>query len=53
MGDHDGLLIREAPDDEAAAAVLQREAIGDVRTSTCRGYTAALMEQIVSKGHPA
>jgi len=49
-GDHDGLLIMEAPDDEAAtAASLHLGAKGHVHTSTCRAYTAAEMEKIVRK----
>ena len=52
LGDHDGLLILEAPDDETATAViLHLGAMGNVHTSTCRAYTAAEMEKIVSKVH--
>ena len=41
LGDHDGLLILEAPDDETATAViLHLGAMGNVHTSTCRAYTA-------------
>jgi len=51
-GDHDGLLILEAPDDDAAtAAILHPGARGNVHTSTCRAYTAAEMEKIVRKVH--
>lgn len=54
LGDHDGLLILEAPDDETAtAAVLHLGAMGNVHTSTCRAYTAAEMDKIVAKVHPA
>lgn len=50
LGDHDGLLILEAPDDKAAtAAVLHLGAMGNVHTSTCRAYTAAEMDEIVAK----
>ena len=52
VGDHDGLLILEAPDDEAAtAAILHLGARGNVHTATCRAYTAAEMEKIVRKVH--
>ena len=52
LGDHDGLLILEAPDDEtAAAAILHLGAMGNVHTTTCRAFTAAEMEKIVSKVH--
>ena len=50
LGDHDGLLILEAPDDKTAtAAVLHLGAMGNVHTSTCRAYTAAEMDEIVAK----
>ena len=50
LGDHDGLLILEAPDDQTAtAAVLHLGAMGNVHTSTCRAYTAAEMDEIVAK----
>lgn len=50
LGDHDGLLILDAPDEETAtAAVLQLAAMGNVLTTTCRAYTAAEMEQVVAK----
>ncbi len=52
LGDHDGLLILEAPDDETAtAAILHLGARGNVHTSTYRAYTAAEMEKIVAKVH--
>jgi len=51
-GDHDGLLILEAPDDETATAViLHLGAMGNVHTSTCRAFTAAEIEKIVEKIH--
>jgi uncharacterized protein with GYD domain len=54
LGEYDGLLILEAPDDETATAVmLHLAAMGNVHTSTCRAYTASEMEKIVSKVHPA
>jgi len=52
LGDHDGLLILEAPNEEtAAAAILHLGAMGNVHTSTCRAFTAAEMDKIVSKVH--
>ncbi len=54
LGDHDGLLILEAPDDETAtAAILHLGAMGNVHTSTCRAYTASEIEKIIAKVHPA
>lgn len=51
-GDHDGLLILEAPDEDVAmTAILHLGAKGNVHTSTCRAYTAAEMEKIVRKVH--
>jgi len=51
-GDHDGLLILEAPDEETAtAAILHLVALGNVQTSTCRAYSAAEMDKIVAKAH--
>jgi uncharacterized protein with GYD domain len=51
-GEHDGLLILEAPDDETATAViLHLGAMGNVHTSTCRAFTAAEMEKILAKIH--
>ena len=52
QGDHDGLLILEAPDDETAtAAILRLGAMGNVHTTTCRAFTAAEMDKIVAKAH--
>lgn len=53
LGEYDGLLILEAPDDEtAAAAVLHLGAMGNVHTTTYRAFTTAEMEKLVSKLHP-
>ncbi len=50
LGDHDGVLVLEAPDDETAAAVLAHvSAGGNVSTSTCRAFTAAEMDKILAK----
>jgi uncharacterized protein with GYD domain len=52
LGDHDGLLILEAPDDETAtAAILHLCAMGNVLTTTSRAFTSAEMEKIVAKVH--
>jgi uncharacterized protein with GYD domain len=50
LGNHDGVLIFEAPDDETATALLLNvEAQGNVHTSTCRAFTAAEMDKILEK----
>jgi uncharacterized protein with GYD domain len=52
LGDHDGLLILEAPNDETAtAAILHLGAMGNVHTSTCRAFTASEMEKIASRAN--
>ena len=52
LGDHDGVLIFEAADDETATTLLLHlGAMGNVHTSTCRAFTAAEMDQILSKVH--
>lgn len=52
LGDHDGVLIFEAADDEAATALLLHlGALGNVHTSTCRAFTAAEMDKILAKVH--
>jgi uncharacterized protein with GYD domain len=50
LGDHDGVLIFEAPDDETATAMmLQLGSLGNVHTTTCRAFTAAEMDAILAK----
>lgn len=50
MGDHDGVIIFDAPDDETAtAALLQLATLGNVHTSTSRAFTAAEMDAITAK----
>lgn len=50
LGDQDGLLILEAPDDETATAtLLHLGAMGNVHTSTVRAFAAAEMDKILSK----
>lgn len=52
LGDQDGLLIMDAPDDETAtAALLHLGIMGNVHTSTCRAFTAADMEKVLAKVH--
>ena len=53
LGDHDGVLIFEAADDETATTLLLHlGAAGNVHTTTCRAFTAAEMDKIVAKVHP-
>jgi uncharacterized protein with GYD domain len=50
MGDYDGFIVLEAPDDEAVtAALVQLGSLGNVRTSTARAFTAAEMDKLLSK----
>jgi uncharacterized protein with GYD domain len=52
LGDHDGVLIFEAPDDETAATLLLRlGAAGNVHTTTVRAFNAAEMDKILTKVH--
>ena len=52
LGEYDGLLILEAPDDETATSVLLHlAAAGNVHTTTCRAFTAAEIDKIVAKVH--
>ncbi len=49
LGDYDGLLIFEAPDGETAAALMMRLGkLGNVRTETCRAFTAPEIAKIVA-----
>ena len=50
LGDHDGLLIFDAPDDETAtAAMLHLGSMGNVHTSTVRAFTASEIDKILTK----
>ncbi len=50
LGESDGVLIFEAPDDETATAMLLRiGAMGNVRNTTVRAFTAAEMDKILAK----
>ena len=52
LGDYDGVLIFEAPDDETATALLLHlAATGNVHTTTVRAFTAAEMDKILAKVH--
>jgi uncharacterized protein with GYD domain len=52
LGEYDGLLILEAPDDETATtALLHLGALGNVHTTTMRAFTAAEMEKIIPNVH--
>src|ERR1700675_4210217 len=54
LGEHDGVLIFEAPDDETATALLLHlGAMGNVHTTTVRAFTAAEMDKIAAKVHVA
>ena len=50
QGAHDIVAIFEAPDDETATAViLSADELGNVRSQTMRGFTAAEMEKLLAK----
>jgi uncharacterized protein with GYD domain len=50
LGTYDGLLICEAPDDEAVtAALLQIGSAGYVHTSTVRAFNAAEMDKVLAR----
>ena len=52
LGDHDGLLIIEAENDEAATALLLHlGAMGNVHTTTCRAFSATEMDKILAHVH--
>ena len=52
LGEHDGVLILEATDDETAmTAILHLGSMGNVHTTTVRAFTAAEMDKIVPKVH--
>lgn len=52
LGDHDGVLIFEAPDDETATTLLLHlGALGNVHTTTVRAFKAAEMERILANVH--
>ena len=50
QGAHDFVTIFEAPDDETATAVILSDTeLGNIRTETMRGFTAAEMEKLLAK----
>jgi uncharacterized protein with GYD domain len=50
LGDYDGVLIFEAPDDETASTMLLHlGAMGYVHTKTCRAFTSTEMDRILTK----
>jgi uncharacterized protein with GYD domain len=50
LGEVDGLLIYEAPDEETAAALMLRlGSLDNVHTSTVRAFTAGEMDKILAK----
>jgi len=50
LGDHDGVLIFDAANDETATTLLLYiGALGNVHTTTVRAFTAAEMDQILTK----
>lgn len=50
LGDHDGVLIFEAPNDETATSMLLHlGSLGNIHTTTCRAFTAAEMDKILAK----
>lgn len=52
LGDHDGVLIFEAPDDETATTLLLHlGSLGNVHTSTVRAFNASEMDAILAKVH--
>src|SRR5271165_1708613 len=52
LGDHDGVLIFEAPDDETATTLLLHiGASVNVHTTTVRAFTAAEMDRLLTKVH--
>jgi uncharacterized protein with GYD domain len=49
-GGHDGVLILEAPDEQAASALLlSLVRAGNVKTQTLRAYDRAEMEEILAR----
>jgi uncharacterized protein with GYD domain len=50
-GEYDLVAFLEAPDDETAALLaFQLSALGNVRTTTMRAFTADAMKQIIARG---
>ncbi len=52
LGEYDGMLIIEAPNEETAmTALLHLASAGNVRTTTVRAFTGAEIDKIVTKVH--
>ena len=52
LGEHDGVLIFQAADDETATAfLLHVGAMGNVHTTTVRAFTSVEMDKILAKLH--
>jgi len=52
LGEFDGVLIFEAPDDETAtAAILDLASHGNVHTTTMRAFNSTEMSKIIAKVH--
>jgi uncharacterized protein with GYD domain len=52
MGDYDGVLIFEAPDDETATTfLLNVAAAGNAQTSTLRAFSADEMDKLLARVH--
>ena len=52
LGEYDGVLIFEAADDETATTLLLHlGGMGNVHTTTCRAFTAAEMDKILTRVH--
>lgn len=50
LGAHDGVIVLEAKDDQAATALmLELSSQGSVKTSTLRAFTASEMQAIIDK----
>jgi uncharacterized protein with GYD domain len=50
LGDHDGVLIFDAPDDTSATAMmLHLGSLGNVQTTTCRAFAASEMDEVLGK----
>ena len=50
LGDHDGLLILDAPDEETATALLLHlGSLGNVQTTTVRAFTTTEMKDVLGK----
>ena len=50
LGEHDGLLIFDAPDDETATALLLHlGSLGNAQTTTARAFTASEMKDVLAK----